>query len=775
MEYHEAVEYLGSLQRRRPKLGTETTEAMLSALGDPQTAFDAVQIAGSNGKGSTAAMLSSILETAGLSVGLYTSPALNDVRERIRVDGRVISSGQLAAIVDDVAPAVAARTAVDDEPTHFEVLTVVALEQFRRQDVDVAVLEVGIGGRYDATSAVDPVAAAVTSVSLEHTDLLGDTVAEIARDKAQVAPDDRPLVTGADGEARAAIRDEADAITVGTADSDVTVTETPTDSTETAVSITGPGLSVETRSPLLGRHQAINAGVAATLAGQLGVTDPDSIGTGLRRVQLPGRFEIVSRDPLVVLDGAHNPGACAALSSVLDRYSGATADLRLVFGAMTDKDHRGMIEALPSIDAAYLCRPNTERAVDPTALESLVGGTTAVTTDSVLEATERAITDAGDDDLVVVTGSLSVVAEARDRWTYPVIPKESTRGNPLSGVEFGPEVLERHADDLRYHSVKCVLRRPQAERLRRVVRSTDATYVEADRTGRPAQRPAVIAGTETQLRTVLGRLPSGEQGLSHVADQLKAVLQSPDATADLTVVGVLDVRGRSGKATPSAVRRRAERMIDAGVDVVDLVGTAPDGESTAPDDEADRLLEAVEALSGLPERIAVTTHTPEAARAALDAGAGAFNDPSGLSDPELRAVAGASDASVFVTHSASAATDLDASVEYDDIVERTVYELSERLLLAERAGIDHGRLVVGPSVDFASRPEAGASLLDRLGEFRALERPVVFDSASTPRPEGRSDVSTAAVAVDRGADVLRLRESAVHPRTLETLQRLRGD
>ena len=277
MKYREAADYLTSFQQRRPKLGIDTTARMLAHFGDPHHDVDCVQIAGSNGKGSTARMLESILRRAGVSVGLFTSPGLNDFREQVRVDGRQIPKSKVAAYTDEIGPCIDRLREDDDEPTHFEVLTAVALRHFSEMDVDVAVLEVGIGGRYDATSAVDPVASAVTSVSLEHTELLGETVEEIATDKAQVAPADRPIVTGADGDALAAIREVSDAVSVGPSESDPDVVATETgmhSNVESTVTIEGPGWSVESKLPLLGAHQATNAGVAATLARQL--TDVDA-------------------------------------------------------------------------------------------------------------------------------------------------------------------------------------------------------------------------------------------------------------------------------------------------------------------------------------------------------------------------------------------------------------------------------------------------------------------------------------------------------------------
>jgi len=207
MEFHEAANFLFELRRFPASAGTDATRELLAAVGDPHEGPPCVQIAGSNGKGSTARMLERTLREAGLDVGLYTSPHLDDVRERIRVNGRKIPEAALVEFVETAEPHITDRGAQRASPTFFETLTALAFWEFDRQDVDVAVLEVGIGGKYDATSVVSPVASAVTSVTLEHTDILGDTVEEIATDKAHVAPADRPLVTGATGAALAAVRE----------------------------------------------------------------------------------------------------------------------------------------------------------------------------------------------------------------------------------------------------------------------------------------------------------------------------------------------------------------------------------------------------------------------------------------------------------------------------------------------------------------------------------------------------------------------------------------
>jgi folylpolyglutamate synthase/dihydrofolate synthase len=432
MEYCEAVETLEGLRRLSPDLGTETTASLLAAVGSPQEDLTAVQIAGSNGKGSTASFLERILRERGLDVGLYTSPDLDGFRERVRVNGRKIPREAVAAFVEEARSFVTGQHA----PTFFEAVTAMALWHFGREGVDVAVLEVGIGGRYDATSVVDPAAAAVTTVSLEHTDLLGETVEEIARDKAQVAPDGRRFVTGATGRALETIREETGVVTVGLAKSgdgagsvgvsgvtpgqqraDVRVRETGMVSlTESAVELDGPGWSVETRSSLLGTHQAVNAGIAAALARQVADSTEGEIATGIQNTRWPGRFEIVGENPLVVLDGAHNPQACGTLASLLARYD--YGDLHMVFGAMREKDHAAMVDALPATDRTYLTEPAVERAEDAEALaavfeQRLGAGPDPDQSDSVPRALERALDAAGADDCVLVAGSLYTVSEAR--------------------------------------------------------------------------------------------------------------------------------------------------------------------------------------------------------------------------------------------------------------------------------------------------------------------------------------------------------------------------
>ncbi len=792
MEYYEAVNYLTSLRSTRPKLGTETTAEMLEYLGNPHATADYVQIAGSNGKGSTAVMVERVLREAGLDVGLYTSPDLNDTRERIRLNGRKIPKEYVVSFVERIRDHVAERAAAGDAPTRFEVLTVLALDYFGRRDVDIAVLEVGIGGRYDATSVVDPVASAVTSVSLEHTDLLGETVEEIARDKAQVAPDDVPLVTGATGAALSAIREEADVVTVGSRGADVVVTSDGLASpTEEAVSVDGPDWQFSTRLPLLGAHQATNAGIAATLAGQVADVDERTLKRGLRRTRWPGRFEIVETEPYVVLDGAHNPDACSKLAALADRYE--YDSLHLVFGALREKDHAEMVENLPSPSTVTLCRPDTGRAESPETLERIVdrrcdASVDVETVPSVLDAVERAVRRAAPDDFVLVTGSLYTVSEARDRWTRPVIPKHGPFETDARGVLSNSQVPAGRAaevsDDVDSLTVKTYCRPRRAERLQELMLSLGGTAAVSAVEGVHQHVDVVLTGTRTQFDRLHGALDAEGGELSHVAAQLRSILRSDgrDETverpwgASPSVMGILNVTPDSfhdgGECDrPADAVARAERMIAEGADVLDVGGesTRPGAEPVSVEREIERVVPVVERLADRPTPVSVDTRKAAVAEAALGAGADIVNDVSGLQDPEMRRVVAEHDAPVVVTHSVDAPVSPDRTVAYDDVVEDVIEDLTERILLAERAGIDRDRILVDPGIGFGKTAAESFELVRRLDELRSLGCPILvghshkslFESVGCGSDDRLAPtVATTALAAERGADVVRVHDVA---------------
>ncbi len=801
MRYDEAANFLLDLRRYRPKPGTESTADLLAHLGDPHEGADGpqyVQVAGSNGKGSTARLLESTLREAGLDVGLYTSPHFDDVRERVTVNGRQLSKAALAEFVEAVRPRVNERAADGEAPTYFEVVTAMALWQFGREDVDVAVLEVGIGGRLDATSVVDPVASAVTSVTLEHTGVLGDTIPEIARDKAHVAPDGgNPLVTATTGEALEAVREQAgDVLTVGGSDGgdeeEVDVTATyggRTNHTEAAVSLAGDDWSVDAEIPLLGEYQAQNAGVAAALARQVAEVDAETLSRGLRKAHWPGRFEVMGADPVVVLDGAHNVGACEALAETVGEFD--YDRLLTVFGAMHDKDHGGMADALPHVDRAWVSEPDTDRAEDADVLATVFeeAGAGEVTVRRAVEsAVAAAVEEAGEDDLVLVAGSLFAVAEARARWTRSFVETDvedlDDARDALERAHVTPPGVWRMRGKGVHRVVKTRVQKRQAQYLKEELLSLGG---ECSLSGLNAQPrgtlDAVLMGTMAQFKRLCEKLDGQPYGLSAFGDDLREALgiQTEPAThgypweGDRTaVMGILNVTpdsfhdGGEYDAVEDAVAR-AEQMVEDGVDVVDVGGesTRPGADPVSVEEELDRVLPVVERISDLDAMVSIDTRKAEVARQALDAGADILNDVTGLEDPEMRFVAAEYDAPIVVMHSIDAPVDPDNDPHYDDVVDDVLAELTERVLLAEKAGVPREHVVVDPGLGFGKDAAESFELLDRVDEFHALGCPVLVGHSHKsmfgevgryPDEGGYATTAATALAADRGADIVRVHD-----------------
>jgi dihydropteroate synthase len=801
MRYDEAANFLLDLRRYRPKPGTESTADLLAHLGDPHEEADGpqyVQVAGSNGKGSTARLLEATLREAGLDVGLYTSPHFDDVRERVTVNGRQLSKAALAEFVEAVRPRVNERAADGEAPTYFEVVTAMALWQFGREDVDVAVLEVGIGGRLDATSVVDPVASAVTSVTLEHTGVLGDTIPEIARDKAHVAPDGgNPLVTATTGEALEAVREQAgDVLTVGGSgggdEEEVDVTATyggRTNHTEAAVSLAGDDWSVDAEIPLLGEYQAQNAGVAAALARQVAEVDAETLSRGLRKAHWPGRFEVMGADPVVVLDGAHNVGACEALAETVGEFD--YDRLLTVFGAMHDKDHRGMADALPHVDRAWVSEPDTDRAEDADVLATVFeeAGAGEVTVKRAVEsAVAAAVDEANEDDLVLVAGSLFAVAEARARWTRSFVETDvddlDDARDALERAHVTPPGVWRMRGKGVHRVVKTRVQKRQAQYLKEELLSLGG---ECSLSGLNAQPrgtlDAVLMGTMAQFKRLCEKLDGQPYGLSAFGDDLREALgiQTEPAThgypweGDRTaVMGILNVTpdsfhdGGEYDAVEDAVAR-AEQMVEDGVDVVDVGGesTRPGADPVSVEEELDRVLPVVERISDLDAMVSIDTRKAEVARQALDAGADILNDVTGLEDPEMRFVAAEYDAPIVVMHSIDAPVDPDNDPHYDDVVDDVLAELTERVLLAEKAGVPREHVVVDPGLGFGKDAAESFELLDRVDEFHALGCPVLVGHSHKsmfgevgryPDEGGYATTAATALAADRGADIVRVHD-----------------
>lgn len=435
MHYVESIAYLHSLtdyektriERYTPEtLDLSRVERMLEAVGNPHTEFPAVHIAGTKGKGSTAAMIEASLRAAGYLTGLYTSPHLHTFRERIRVGEHRIAREEVVALVEEIRPLVARMPDV----TTFEAITTMGFLHFARSDVDMAVVEVGLGGRLDATNVLTPEVSVVTSISFDHTYLLGDTLGDIAREKAGIIKPGIPTVSAPQrAEAIKAIETvaqgrEARLIEVGR-DWDHQAGPADLDGQRFTVRrITGgsSGLDGEYLIPLLGRHQlenAVSAIATLDLLRQRGFrVAVDAVHEGLREVQWPGRLEILSREPLVVVDCAHNPYSAETLREALAEWFPGRSWV-LIFGASADKDIAGMLEALlPISDYTIVTRADHPRAKAPIELADIVaemGGGAEVSV-NVRKSLQRGLAMMDPDNGLLATGSIFLVAEVREEW-----------------------------------------------------------------------------------------------------------------------------------------------------------------------------------------------------------------------------------------------------------------------------------------------------------------------------------------------------------------------
>jgi len=432
MTYDEAIAWLESLESLGIQPGLERITALLARLGNPQRDFPSVLVAGTNGKGSVAAFLASILREAGWVAGVYTSPHLVRFEERIRIGGDPLPAADLAALTRDVAGGVEAhRRGGGDPPTYFEATTALAFVHFSRRRVPIAVLEVGMGGRYDATNVVTPLACVITPVSLDHTRWLGRTVAEIAFQKAGILKPGVPAaVSRQEPAALEVIRGEAarvEAPLLETAECDVTrggSFDPPRFSLRTL-----SGASYTDLAPSLrGDHQIENATLAVLVAESLrrhgfsGI-DADAVARGLRTAVWPGRLELLpapagSHGPDLLLDGAHNPAGCAILAAYVSQYQARRPRRVLLFAAMKDKPAAEMLGILkPVVDEAIVTSLPVARGTLPADLLRLASAMGLLATGEADpgRALERASRRAGPGGLLVVSGSLYLVGDIMNR------------------------------------------------------------------------------------------------------------------------------------------------------------------------------------------------------------------------------------------------------------------------------------------------------------------------------------------------------------------------
>jgi dihydrofolate synthase/folylpolyglutamate synthase len=416
--YQEALDYLASLGRFGIKLGLERTKALLHELGDPQDLFQGVHVAGTNGKGSVCAMLTSVLQSAGYRVGMMPKPHLISYTERIQVDQRPIAEADFAALLTEIQAVINKVASELGPPTEFEILTSAALYYFARAGIDLLVCEVGLGGRLDSTNVLDLGVSVITNIALDHTQHLGSTLAAIAAEKAGILKPDSIAVTGAQPPALAVIEAAASTqpIPLLRLGQEIQLAAIDKEWAGVQATITTPaGTYRDLRIPLLGLHQADNAALAVGAIDALRSRGWDisdgALRDGLARTRWPGRLEVIARNPIVLVDGAHNPaGLERSLAAVQKLAKGRP--LVIVFGAMSDKDLPSMLAMVGRVGAPVIfSRIDWHRAAAPAVLADQFKGESE-TTESSAEALSRARERVGRDGIVFVCGSLYLVGEA---------------------------------------------------------------------------------------------------------------------------------------------------------------------------------------------------------------------------------------------------------------------------------------------------------------------------------------------------------------------------
>jgi dihydrofolate synthase/folylpolyglutamate synthase len=396
----EAEAYLLDLELFGMRFGLDRMHKLMTVLGMPQRRFASVHVVGSNGKSSTTRMIAAILEHHGVATGTYTSPHLRSFAERIEVGGRPLSGPEFAAAVERVAGAarLVDRTLEDDDRvTQFEALTAAAYSELARRGVEVAVVEAGLGGRYDATNVIPSKVQVLTGVGLEHTRWLGPTVTDIADEKLAVVRDHATLVIGPD------LDPEAETVAVRVAG-------------ERHARLVRSPSEAEVPRRAAGAFQRRNFALARTAAEAfLGTLDDEAVGRAAAEVAIPGRLERVGERPLTLHDGAHNPSGARALAESLPEVIGDRRPLVGVVGVLDDKDAAGMLrELLPAFDRVVLTRSGHPRSLPPATLMTLseqLDGPPAEVVGDAHAAVERARTLAGPDGAVLATGSIYLVAE----------------------------------------------------------------------------------------------------------------------------------------------------------------------------------------------------------------------------------------------------------------------------------------------------------------------------------------------------------------------------
>lgn len=422
MNYKEAIEFIENTGKFGINLGLLRIERLCELLGNPEKKLKVIHVAGTNGKGSTTTFISSVLKNQGYNVGIYTSPYIERFTERIKINDTEISENDVARLVNEMMPCIDVLIGEGlDHPTEFEIITAAAFKYFNDNNVDFVVLEVGLGGRYDATNVVTPILSVITTISLDHVNILGDTLGKIAFEKAGIIKENIPVVIYPQEE-------EAMDVLTKVINEKKAKAHFVSDIIYDIVSNTKDGIVFNAKGEteyknlkiyLLGEHQVLNAITALKsieIIKSLGYEiSKKAIYNGFENATWPGRFEILSENPYIVLDGGHNIQGIKALVNGAKRYFSGKK-IRIVCGMLRDKNYEDMVEVLTTISSDFITvTPNNPRGLSSDELKNVIQkmGKNAIAATSIKEAVKIGFNILTSDEVLLFCGSLYMIGEAR--------------------------------------------------------------------------------------------------------------------------------------------------------------------------------------------------------------------------------------------------------------------------------------------------------------------------------------------------------------------------
>lgn len=422
MNYKEAIDYIENTGKFGINLGLQRIKRLLSFLGNPEKDLKVIHVGGTNGKGSTVTFISSVLKSQGCRVGIYTSPYIERFTERIRINDDEISEEDVARLIDEIRPLVDRLVEEGlEHPTEFEIITACAFKYFKEKQVDFVVLEVGLGGSFDATNVVDPLLSVITTISYDHMNILGDTLSKIAFEKAGIIKKGKPVVIyPQEKEAMFMLLDAA-----GNKGAKVYLVEdmkyeVKNDTVDGIVfDVSGWNSYKDLKIRMLGQHQVMNAMTALLAIEVLRIegykVDDSAIYKGFESARWPGRFEILHKSPYIVLDGGHNVQGIQVLVNAVKKYFNGR-QITIVCGMLRDKNYPDMVKGLTEISDTFITvKPDSPRALTAEELKNVIEGSgkTAIAAESVEDAVKIGLESTKHDDVLLFCGSLYMIGHAR--------------------------------------------------------------------------------------------------------------------------------------------------------------------------------------------------------------------------------------------------------------------------------------------------------------------------------------------------------------------------